>query len=151
VLWFLALGSGLIGGVLFAFSSFIMKALSRLPPAHGAAAMNAIDTTILRSLFMPIFLGTAFASLSLGAVCLFRLGHSGATLIVAACALYFVGMFVATVAFNVPLNDALAADASVWARYLEEWTLWNHVRTVAALIACGLFIAALRAHGAEAR
>ena len=145
VLWFLALASGLLGGVFFAFSSFIMKALSRLPPAHGAAAMNAISATILRSLFMPIFMATAFASLSLGAVCLFRPSQSGATLIVAACALCFGGMFVVTVAFNVPLNNALAADASVWSRYLKDWTFWNHVRTMASLIACGLFIAALRA------
>jgi uncharacterized membrane protein len=146
-LWFLALGSGLLGGVFFAFSTFIMKALSRLPPAHGAAAMNAIDATIVKSLFMPIFLGTAFASLALGAVCLFRPSQTGATLIAAACALSFAGMFVTTVAFNVPLNDALAADASVWARYVKEWTFWNHVRTMASLIACGLFVAALRAMG----
>src|SRR5687767_991787 len=79
-LWLLALGSGLIGGVFFAFSSFIMKALSRLPPAHGAAAMNAIDTTILKSLFMPIFAGTALASLALGAVSVFRLSQPGAVL-----------------------------------------------------------------------
>ena len=74
--------------------------------------MNAIDATIVKSLFMPIFLGTAFASLSLGAVFLFRLSESGATLIVAACAVTFAGMFVVTVVFNVPLNNALAADAS---------------------------------------
>jgi uncharacterized membrane protein len=149
VLWFLALGSGLIGGVFFAFSTFIMRAFSRLPAGQGAAAMNAIDSTILKSLFMPIFSGTAFVSLALGVVSLFRLGQSGAILAVAAGALYFTGMFVVTMAFNVPLNNALAAAdpasvADVWARYLKDWTLWNHVRTVASLIACGLFIAALR-------
>jgi uncharacterized membrane protein len=149
VLWFLAIGSGLIGGVFFAFSTFIMRAFSRLPAAQGAAAMNAIDATILKSLFMPIFSGTAFVSLALGAVSLFRLGQSGAILVVAAGALYFTGMFVVTMVFNVPLNNALAAAdpasvADVWARYLKDWVLWNHVRTIACLIACGLFIAALR-------
>jgi uncharacterized membrane protein len=143
-LWFLALGSGLLGGVFFAFSAFVMKALSRLPPAHGAAAMNAISLVIVKSVFMPIFLGTAFASLSLGAVCLFRPSQTGATLILAACTLTFAGMFIVTLAFNVPLNNALAADASVWARYVKDWTFWNHVRTLSSLIACGLFIAALR-------
>jgi len=29
---FAALGCGLVGGVFFAFSTFVMKALSRLPP-----------------------------------------------------------------------------------------------------------------------
>jgi uncharacterized membrane protein len=156
VLWFLALGSGLIGGVFFAFSAFIMRAFSRLPAGQGAAAMNAIDSTILKSLFMPIFSGTALVSLALGAVSLFRLGQNGAILVVAACALYFTGMFVVTMVCNVPLNNALAAAnpasaADVWARYLKNWTFWNHVRTVASLVACGLFIAALRAHGVGAR
>jgi uncharacterized membrane protein len=51
--------------------------------------------------------------------------------------------------FNVPLNDALAAasheTASLWARYLTDWTLWNHVRTVSSTAACALFIAAIAA------
>lgn len=64
--------------------------------------------------------------------------------------LYVLGMFVVTVIFNVPLNNALAATdpanheaASLWARYLTDWTLWNHVRTAASTAACALFIAAL--------
>jgi uncharacterized membrane protein len=133
-----------MGGVFFAFSTFIIGAFSRLLPAQGAAAMNAIDATIVKSLFMPLFLGLAFASLALGAAFMFRLSQTGAPLIVAACALLFAGMFLTTVAFNVPLNDALATDVSVWARYLKHWTFWNHVRTIASLTACGLFIAALR-------
>ena len=55
-----------------------------------------------------------------------------------------------TMVFNVPLNNALAAaDATtstgqdVWTNYLTNWTLWNHVRTIASLAACGCFITAL--------
>jgi uncharacterized membrane protein len=49
---------------------------------------------------------------------------------------------------NVPRNNTLAAldpadDASAWGRYLSEWTAFNHVRTIAALIASGLFAGAL--------
>jgi uncharacterized membrane protein len=54
--------------------------------------------------------------------------------------------------FNVPLNDALAAvdpsspaAATLWTRYLSDWTFWNHVRTVASTAACALFIAAIAA------
>ena len=61
-------------------------------------------------------------------------------------------MFVVTVIFNVLLNNALAAAdpashkaASLWARYLTDWTLWNHVRTVSSTAACTLFIAATAA------
>ena len=35
-----ALGCGLIAGAFFAFSSFVMKALGRLPPPQGIAAMQ---------------------------------------------------------------------------------------------------------------
>lgn len=64
--------------------------------------------------------------------------------------LYVLGMFVVTMIFNVPLNNALAAvdpagqaAASLWGRYLTDWTLWNHVRTVASTATSALFIVAL--------
>jgi uncharacterized membrane protein len=49
---------------------------------------------------------------------------------------------------NVPLNDQLAAaapahDVGLWARYLETWTFWNHVRTVASIASAILFTAVL--------
>jgi uncharacterized membrane protein len=54
--------------------------------------------------------------------------------------------------FNVPLNDALAAvdpsstkAASLWARYLNDWAVWNHVRTISSTVACALFITAIAA------
>jgi uncharacterized membrane protein len=38
-----ALGCGLNAGVFLAFSSFVMKALARLQPAQGIAAMQSIN------------------------------------------------------------------------------------------------------------
>ena len=61
-----AIGSALIGGLFFAFSTFIMAALGQRPPAEGMAAMVSINRVILRSLFMPVFFGTALLSLGLG-------------------------------------------------------------------------------------
>jgi uncharacterized membrane protein len=61
-------------------------------------------------------------------------------------------MFVVTMVFNVPLNDALAAvdpagseARPLWQGYLRDWTMWNHVRTVSSTLACALFIAAIAA------
>ena len=114
--------------------------------------MNAINIAIVQSLFMPIFLATTAASAALVVTALLRWGEPGAIAMVAGGALYVLGMFVVTVIFNVPLNDALAAadpasheTASLWARYLTDWTLWNHVRTVSSTAACALFIAAIAA------
>ena len=152
LLWFSALGSGLVAGLFFAFSTFIMTAFARIPQGHGISAMQAINSTILRSLFMPLFFGTALASLVLAGSALFRWGEPGAVAMLAAGSIYFVGMFLCTILFNVPLNNVLAAvdpasaeAAPVWSRYLKVWTAWNHVRTVASTAACGLFISAIAA------
>jgi len=61
-----ALGSGLIAGVFFAFSTFVMPALARLAPAQGVAAMQAINVAVLNRWFLGVFVGTAAACLLLG-------------------------------------------------------------------------------------
>ncbi|HRX73400.1 MAG TPA: DUF1772 domain-containing protein [Hyphomonas sp.] len=150
LLWFSILGSGLLAGVYFAFSAFVMTALGRLDQATGIAAMNAVDAAIVRSLFMPVFLGTTLAAASLAVLGFLRWGEPGATALLAGGVIYVLGMFVVTVAFNVPLNDALAAvepssveAEELWTRYLRDWTIWNHVRTLASMIALAAFVFAL--------
>ena len=59
-----ALGCGLIAGVFFAFSSFVMKALSLLPPHEGLVAMQAINVAVLNPWFLGTFIGTALVSLA---------------------------------------------------------------------------------------
>ena len=44
------LGAAVIGGVFFAFSSFIMKALARIPSPEGIAAMQSINVVVLNKL-----------------------------------------------------------------------------------------------------
>jgi uncharacterized membrane protein len=150
LLWFAALGCGVMAGVYFAFSVFILAALRRAGPAVGIAAMNSINVVILRSLFMPLFWGTTLASAALAAIALSSWNDTAAAAMFAGGVVYVLGMFVCTIAFNVPLNNTLQAvdagsDAAlpVWQRYLTQWTRWNHVRTVACVVACALFIWAL--------
>ena len=152
LLWFSALGCGVMAGVYFAFSTFIMTSLDRLDQTAGIAAMNAINVDIVRSLFMPLFLGTTVAGAALVAMGALRFSEPGAVSMIAGGALYVVGMFVVTAVFNVPLNDALAAvkpstpeAGAVWASYLKDWVFWNHVRTIASGVASALFITALAA------
>jgi uncharacterized membrane protein len=33
--------------------------------------------------------------------------------------------------------------ASTWTTYVEKWTIWNHVRSVAALLGAALLVLAL--------
>jgi uncharacterized membrane protein len=62
---FAALGCGLVAGVLFAFSTFVMKALASVPPATGIAAMQAINVTVLNPPFLAALVGSALATLVL--------------------------------------------------------------------------------------
>ncbi len=60
----------------------------------------------------------------------------------AGAAVYLVGTIGVTMVLNVPLNNQLAvmdvnaaASADAWLAYVRDWTLWNHIRTIAALVA----------------
>lgn len=146
-----ALGAGLVAGLLFAFSAFVMNALARLPPEQGIAVMQSINVAVLNPLFFTVFFGTAVLCVVLAVAAFFRWGEAGAIYLVAGSLLYLVGTIGVTIALNVPLNDALAAvapnnaeGAGVWTRYIVSWTAWNHVRTIAALMALASFIMALR-------
>ena len=52
-----AIASALVGGVFYAFSSFVMAALQRLEPKDGMTAMQAINTTAVEPGLMVPFLG----------------------------------------------------------------------------------------------
>ncbi len=145
-----ALGSGLVGGVFFAFSTFVMNALAQRPQAEGIAAMQAINITVINPLFMLAFLGTAVACLILGILSLLQWHPPGTIYSLSGCLCYLIGTFLVTIACNVPLNDALATvdpdsaqGARVWANYLVNWTNWNHVRTVFALASTVLLTLAI--------
>ncbi len=110
------LGSALVGGIFFAFSSFVMKALARVSSAEGIGAMQSINVVVLNPSFLGTFLFTALG--------------------------------------NVPLNDQLAAVSATdptardeWEHYLGRWTMWNHVRTAAAMVAALLYSLGLMQNG----
>ncbi len=51
--------SALVGGVFFAFSAFVMRALTDLPPAQGILAMQRVNVAVINPLFLGVFFGTA--------------------------------------------------------------------------------------------
>ena len=140
-------GSGLTAGIFFAFSAFVMAALARIPPDQGIAAMNSINITVINPWFMAVFMGTPVVCAVLAVMALLKWNEPGAAVILAASVIHIVGSLVVTMAFNVPLNNALAPVTSaageggvLRARYLSDWTFWNTVRTAAPLLAMVLFI-----------
>ena len=140
------LGSALVGGIFFAFSSFIMKALARVPTAEGIGAMQSINVVVLNPSFLGAFIGTAVLSLGAGGLALAGWGRPSASFFLGGALFYLVGTFGVTAFGNIPLNNRLAAVSAtdpgardVWEHYLGRWTRWNHVRMVAAMAAALLY------------
>lgn len=120
---FAALGCALVAGVFFAFSTFVIKSLAQQPPPQGIATMQSINITVINLWFMGAFLGTAAACIFLLVSSLSKWHQSGAVYLLLGSLLYLVGTLGVTIAFNVPLNDALAIvkpdsveGANLWAR-----------------------------------
>ena len=122
LLTIIAIGTGLMAGVYFAFSSFIMRSLDCLDVANAVETMNAINTVILRSWFIPLFFGTSLLALLLAVLALLNWDAPHAPLSLAIGLIYCGGMFLSTLLFNVPLNNRLeqAKDDS------EKNQLWPH-------------------------
>jgi uncharacterized membrane protein len=152
LLWFSAIGCGLMAGLYFAFSTFIMSALGKIDSASGIRAMQAINQVIQRSLFIVLFFATTLTTATLTVMALMSPETPLRAALVAGGFVYLLGMFGCTAALHVPLNNALDThDASspegarFWQTYLTQWTRWNHVRTVASTVSCVCYVGALAA------
>jgi len=150
VLLLASVGSALVAGIFFAFSSFLMSALARIPANAGLSAMQEINLTVLNPWFLSVFFGTGVLSLITLAVAVRGWEGPGAAFVSGGSLLYLGGCLLVTIMFNVPRNEALAkvehrdptAEAQ-WRSYVLTWTRWNHVRTVCSLAAAVLFGLAL--------
>jgi|HubBroStandDraft_6_1064221.scaffolds.fasta_scaffold62420_3 uncharacterized membrane protein len=145
-----ALGCGLVAGAFFAFSSFVMPALNRLPAGRAVAAMQSINRLAVTPLFMAAVFGTALACLAVAPWAGFGWRAPAARWVLAGCIMYVIGAIIVTIVANVPLNNALDAvdpqgpgAAADWARYARAWTAWNHVRCAASTAATGLLTVGL--------
>ncbi|MEU3843587.1 anthrone oxygenase family protein [Streptomyces sp. NPDC028635] len=144
------LATALVAGIFCAFSVLVMRGLAALPPAQGAATMNAINRAALTPAFMVVFLGATLVSVVLAVVTFVLWPREGAVELLIGSASYLLGAFGVTAAANVPRNDALmrhGADspeaAAYWPSYLREWTRWNHVRTMASAASALAYVLAL--------
>ncbi len=144
------LGSGVVAGIFFTFSNFVMQALARIPKSHGAAAMQAINITVINPGAMVAMFGTGVVFIV--AAILGMMGAEGAVfwLYLTGALLYVVGCVGTTIAGNVPLNERLAnvdpgtdEAAELWEHYQVRWTRFNTIRTTASALACVAYAVAL--------
>jgi len=144
------LGSALIAGVFFAFSSFIMKALGAVSSSQGIPSMQSINIVVINRSFLGVFFGTAALSLLMAGLAVAGPASPATPLFLGGAIAYIGGTFLVTVFGNVPLNNQLAvinpggaASGDTWKRYQDRWTKWNHVRTAAATLSALLYMGAL--------
>ena len=145
-------GAGLVTGLLFAFSNFVIRALADLPNDKGMYAMQRINETIMNPVFLVLFLGTPILCTLIAINSTLHFDESGALLKLVGALAYLVGPFGITLIFNVPLNNQLATAKSavadeVWPIYQIQWQRWNHIRTYIGVAAIALLAAGLGASG----
>lgn len=130
-----ALGTGLMAGAFFAFSGFVMSALSRLPADQGITAMQSINVTAVTPAFMTTLFGTAAACGMLVVISLSIWHRRSSGYLLAGSLSYLLAAAVTA--------PGAPESAIFWVNYVASWTAWNHVTAIGALTASALLIAAL--------
>lgn len=150
MLWIAVISVGILAGVYFTFSAFLMRSLDAIEKPAGMIAMQSINRVILRSAFLPVFFTSSAVCIVLAVVAILDLSGAGALPMFVGSTTFVIGMFFVTVVRNVPLNNALEATVAedadgeeMWHRYMQRWVAWNHVRTVCCTVAMALLIVAL--------
>jgi uncharacterized membrane protein len=147
---------GLMAGVFGLYSNTIMRGLGATDDRTFVGAFQAIDRAIINPLFMLTFSGALVSTGVTAALYIADDGGSVLPWVVVAFVLY-LAVVVITGGINVPLNDALKAagdpdqisDLVAVRRDFHEsrWLAWNHVRTIATLVAFGCLAWGLVLHG----
>lgn len=146
---FLALWSAIVGGVFWAFSDFIMKALVRAEPAAGIEAMQQINKTVIGTQFVAGILLIPVLSIGLAVYAWGSMTGLPLFALLLAAVVFVPSVLFMTVAGNVPMNNRLAAldhtsedGAAYWTVYGRRWTRLNHVRTFGSVATAVIYLAA---------
>jgi uncharacterized membrane protein len=149
-----ALAAAAAGGMMYVFSTFVMRGLDRTGPVEAITAMRGINVVANSNPpFLLAYFGATILALVVGVMAAIQIGRPGSGWILAGAVLGVLAAII-TMAFNVPLNNHLdtvdpsglsVVDAArEWQAYLSTWTAWNHVRAAASIIGAALMLVGLR-------
>jgi uncharacterized membrane protein len=149
-----ALFSAAAGGMMYVFSTFVMRGLDRTGPVDAITAMRGINAEANSNpVFLLGYFGATILALVVGVIAAIQLRQPGSWVVLVGAVFAILGAVI-TMAFNVPLNNHLdtvnpvglsAADADrEWQAYFSTWTGWNHARTVTSFVGAGLMLVGLR-------
>jgi uncharacterized membrane protein len=144
--------SGLVAGLLYAYSCSVNPGLKTLSDSEYVKAMQAINLAIQNPLFFISFMGL-LVFLPITTFQFYGPQKLSFFLFAGAMIIYFVGVFGVTIFCNVPLNEQLAKfpvltatqqEISLMRQAFEKpWNTYHTVRTLAAIISFGLTIFAI--------
>ena len=149
-----ALASAAGGGMMYVFSTMVMRGLDRTGPVDAITAMRGINAEANASpAFLLGYFSATILALVVGVIAIVRLNQPGSWWLLIGAIFAILGAII-TMVFNVPLNNHLdtvdpdglsAADAArEWQAYLSTWTAWNHARTLTAFIGAAVLLVGLR-------
>ena len=142
------IASAVVSGVFLTFSDFVMRSLDKADRAAGIQVMQVINREVFHWVFMTLLLELSALSPLLAGFAYFNLAGPGALLVEAGGMIYFIGVFVVSLIFNIPMNNRLARlshtsaeAAEYWSNtYFPKWTYWNYVRAISACAAAICFL-----------
>ncbi|WP_165445032.1 DUF1772 domain-containing protein [Gracilibacillus phocaeensis] len=128
-------------GLFFVFSNTIMNVLRDYPLTEARKVMVNINNAIQNPLFLTIFL-SPFIVIMISLLLMVVQPLLFNSWIIISFAIYFLGAFMVTIFFNVPMNNRLQSNENMeyWSQYLSQWTRWNHVRTISSIIALVIIV-----------
>jgi uncharacterized membrane protein len=149
-----ALFSAAAGGMMYVFSTFVMRGLDRTGPIDAITAMRGMNAEAnANPAFLLGYFGATIFALVVGVMAVVKLNQPGSWLVLVGAVFTILGAVI-TMAFNVPLNNHLdtvnpdglsVADAArEWQAYFSTWTAWNHARTVTSFVGAVVLLAGLR-------
>jgi len=144
-----ALAAAAASGMMYVFSTFVMRGLDRTGPVEAITAMRGINVVANSNApFLLAYFGATVLALVVGVMAVLRIGQPGSRWVLAGAVVSVVAAII-TMAFNVPLNNHLdtvdlAGAAREWHAYMSSWTAWNHVRTAASIVGSALMVAGLQ-------
>ncbi|MCT7661714.1 DUF1772 domain-containing protein [Mycobacterium sp. CPCC 205710] len=150
---FAALAAAAAAGMMYVFSTFVMRGLDRTGPAGAINAMRGINVEAnANPAFLLGYFGATILAIAVAVMAALRLGDPGSVWILIGAVLGVLGAII-TIAFNVPLNNHLdtvdpaavsvAEAATEWQAYFSTWTNWNHIRTATSALAAALMLIGL--------
>lgn len=142
--------SAVVSGVFLTFSDFVMRSLNGAKTPAGIEVMQIINKEVFKTVFMVLLLAMSAYSLFLTGYAYFQISGLPQLWIMVGGLVYFLGVFVVSMLFNVPMNNRLekmnynsAEAARYWQNtYYPRWTLWNYVRAISSAISAACFLVA---------